>query len=734
MSTAVRLLRSYPASLFLVLLLAGGCVRVHVPKPSTRPGGKAHELAEHVEFLAQPDLKGRKSRSIESWYVRQYLRQQFESYGLAPWGQASSLEESFGFGTNVVGVLRGADPRLADEIVLVAAHYDGLGVQNGKVYPCAASDATGVAILLQLAEKLGAERRSLRRSVAFAAFDCGKERNLGAFAFTLRKDFDPSKLAAVIGLDLLGRNNFGIIRNTLIVVGTDGYPDIRRAIEAAAARTATAPATARAAVETPAATLATVEGAASDPLRIMSACSDLVPPISDYFAFEQWPVPVLLFTNGLYREYHKPTDTADRIDYVLLQRDADVVRQTVRYLADTDERPTRIRPDQADRDELQAILTTLEEVLAQAEPLDLTPLESQQLGQLARRARQLLAGGEYTLADRKAFLQELAEKGAPSIIRFFHDPPKPDPARIFSPRRMAEALTWYEMLASHRAFASRATQQVVRYFLDSRGNLLRLLTSYTYESGDIHSDEISFRKEQADRYRLSFLYPHLRIQAGIFARDLNVKYEAGDCRGTIGEIVDYCLLYWSLGEEACMSRVMPAVLATVTGRDEGASYKDWLTWRMRQVGADDEAEYEYGLWQTRSGDVLKLLLKEAAGRRRPNIPEDALSQIITDRRMRPDVRADAIAAVDAGAGKDLLVALADTLEDTTPVQSRRYVPAFDPTFPFYDHVAVRQIRLLSPPQPGTTIGAAAHGRLKALTGQDLPAEASVWREWLIRKG
>jgi hypothetical protein len=734
MSTARRLLRSCPASLLLLVLLATGCVRVHVPKLLPRPGGKAHELNEHVEFLTQPDLNGRKCRSIESWYVRQYLRQQFEVCGLVPWGRASGLDESFGFGSNVVGVLRGADPRVADEVVLVAAHYDGLGVQNGKVYPGAASDAAGVAILLQLAERLSAERHKLRRSVALAAFDCGEERYFGAFAFTLRKDFDPSKLAGVIDLDLLGRNNFGIIENTLIVVGTDGFPYILRAVEAAAARTASAAAAAAAATGTTPASRAASQRAANGPLRIMPAGSDLIPPISDYFAFEQWPVPVLLLTNGLYFDYHKPTDTADKLHYGLLQRDADVVLDTVRDLANREKLPPRVPPAHGDRQELRAILTTLDQALAHARQLDLTPLERQRLGHLAAKARQLLAQSEYTLADRKAFIEELAVMGAPSILRFFYAPPKPDPARILGARRMAQALTWYEMLASHRAFVSHATQQVVRHFVEGRGNLLRLLWSYTYSSCDIHRDEISLRKEQADPYRLSFIYPHLRITAGIFTRDVKVQYEAGDCRGSIGQIVDYCLLYWSLGEETCMSRVMPAVLAAVTGRDEGPRYEDWLAWRMHEVGADDEAVWEYRLWQGRNGDVLKLLLKEAAGHRRPDIPQDALREIITDGGMRADVRADAIAAVDAGAGKDLLLALADTLGDTTPVQPRRYLPAFDPTFPFYAHVAMREVRLTSPPRPATTVGAAAYGRLKVLTGQDFPAEPGPWREWLERRG
>ena len=744
MNVSAPLLRWSPAWLIaLLLLVPAGCARVHVPKP-TGSGIQVHDLSDHVDFLTQPGLKGRKCRSMESGYVRQYIRQQFEACKLRPWGKSSSFDLPFGFGTNVVGVLRGSDPALADQVILLCAHYDGLGVQGGKIYPGAADNAAGMAVLLQVAERLASGRHHPRRSIAFAALDCGQERFLGAFAFTMRKDFDPSAIAAVLSLDLLGREDFGVIENALIVVGAERYPEIRQIIKAAAEQTSAPLATNQAATRSAttsqaatrhaATTQATTHSAAATALRIMPAGSDLVPPISNYFALEQWHMPVLFFTNGLYYDYHKPTDTADKLHYDVLQRDADVARRTVRDLANRDRIAAAEAPSHGDREELQAILLTLEEVLAHADELSLTPLERQRLGQVAQRAGQLLTKSDYTLADRKAFILEMIEKSVPSIIRFFSNPPRPDPARAISAQQMASLLSWYEFLASHRTFTAKATQQVVRHFLESRGNLLRLLSSYTLSSCDINPDEIVYAKLRDEQHRLSFIYPHLKVHAGILARDINVDYTAVDCRGTVGDIVDYCLLYWSMDEEECLSPVMSKVLKTVTSRDDGERYRDWLGWRVGQAGASDEAEWLRGLWQTNNADLLKILLKKAAADKKVTVPGEAIARIIKDRRMRPDVRVDAIAAWFAGADKNYLLLLTDVLGHNALLQTRSYIPALDPTFPFYRHVAMREDRLKPISQPSGTVGMAALNRLKSLTGQDFHRDAAAWREWINSKG
>ena len=71
----------------------------------------------------------------------------------------------------MVGVIEGSDPELKNEYIVLGAHYDHLGVRNGKVYNGADDNASGSAALIEVARELFSKRDSLRRSVIIAAFD-----------------------------------------------------------------------------------------------------------------------------------------------------------------------------------------------------------------------------------------------------------------------------------------------------------------------------------------------------------------------------------------------------------------------------------------------------------------------------------------------------------------------------------------------------------------------------------
>lgn len=97
----------------LLALLGGaacltGCVSF--PAENLSEPVEVNELSTHVNFLAQPALKGRKPKTRGSANARRYIRSRFEAYGLAPWGTAKKYAQSFGLGTNMIGVLPGSDP------------------------------------------------------------------------------------------------------------------------------------------------------------------------------------------------------------------------------------------------------------------------------------------------------------------------------------------------------------------------------------------------------------------------------------------------------------------------------------------------------------------------------------------------------------------------------------------------------------------------------------------------
>ncbi len=221
--TEAQIFRSLGVSIFtLVIAALAGCVEIP-PEHLSLPIEK-EELSDHVHFLAQPALRGRKPKTAGSRDARRYIESRFQAFGLKPWGSTKAYAQPFGFGTNVIGVLPGSDEQLADRMVLLSAHYDHLGVgKNGKACLGATDNASGVAALLEIAERLSLAENRLRRTICFAAFDCEETFLLGAFAFTCREDFDREKLDAVINVDMLGRDFWDVVDNTLVVVGTRGY-------------------------------------------------------------------------------------------------------------------------------------------------------------------------------------------------------------------------------------------------------------------------------------------------------------------------------------------------------------------------------------------------------------------------------------------------------------------------------------------------------------------------------
>ncbi|MFC1766904.1 M28 family peptidase, partial [Planctomycetota bacterium] len=284
--------------LTLTLFMFTGCVSI--PPESLSPAIEAEELSNHVHFLAQPALRGRKPLTRGSRLARKYIGDRFAACGLQPWGETESYAQSFGIGTNMVGVLPGSDPNIAEEIILVSAHYDHLGKTEDGLCLGASDNAAGVAALLEIAEHLALNKPHPRRSICFAAFDQEENGLLGAFAFSQREDFDKDKIAGVVNIDLLGRKGYQVLDRTLFVAGTHGYAPLRH------------------------------ELISNHPhLSILPVNMRLVGARGDHAAFEDLNACTLFFSSGLYADYHRPGDTPDKIDYPIARDCTKVILNAV---------------------------------------------------------------------------------------------------------------------------------------------------------------------------------------------------------------------------------------------------------------------------------------------------------------------------------------------------------------------------------------------------------------------
>ena len=117
--------------------------------PPARPEPEQARLRKHVETLASPEYGGRRGEVAEK--SRVYLVEAFKALGLQPLFDGSFYQDipdrdaPSPMGRNVGAKLVGADPKLADEWVIVAAHFDHLGVRDGVLYPGADDNEIGRA-------------------------------------------------------------------------------------------------------------------------------------------------------------------------------------------------------------------------------------------------------------------------------------------------------------------------------------------------------------------------------------------------------------------------------------------------------------------------------------------------------------------------------------------------------------------------------------------------------------
>lgn len=220
---------------------------------------------------------------------------------------------------NVLGILPGADPSLAGECVVVGAHYDHLGhggesamspEDSGKVHPGADDNASGTAALLAVARAFAAAGPA-RRAVLFAAFS-GEE--LGVLGSSRLVQAPPpacpvERMQLMVNLDMVGRPKEGRV----FVEGAGSGRDLRRLVDALPGREPALP------------------------LRIAFGGDGYGP--SDQTPFLARGVPVLFLHTGAHADYHRVSDTADKVDPAGL---AAVARLALRAAFDAAQRPDRI--------------------------------------------------------------------------------------------------------------------------------------------------------------------------------------------------------------------------------------------------------------------------------------------------------------------------------------------------------------------------------------------------------
>jgi hypothetical protein len=215
---------------------------------------------------------------------------------------------------NVVGVLDGHGP-LADETVVIGCHYDHLGFGGPSsnfsptqwaIHHGADDNASGTAGVLELARRFAAIKDRQGRRLVFCAFSGEEEGLYGSQAYCNKPPFPLDKTAAMFNLDMIGRlrNDQKTGKSRLLTEGHGSAKPFAEMIE----------------------NLAKKEG-----FTLSSKPGGMGP--SDHASFYAKRVPVLFFWTNDHAEYHRPTDTADRINYAGMRRVVEAGEEIVSTLA-----------------------------------------------------------------------------------------------------------------------------------------------------------------------------------------------------------------------------------------------------------------------------------------------------------------------------------------------------------------------------------------------------------------
>jgi Peptidase family M28 len=344
---------------------------------------RVEELKAHVYRLASPEFLGRRGPGAAR--TARHLAEAFERLKLQPafgpsyFQEIPSLisrdKEEGGFvGRNVGAVLPGSDPALKDEWIVLSAHFDHLGYDGRRLFPGADDNASGVAMLLEVAERLALAKDKPRRTILFVSFDQEEAGLLGSRHFATHPPRDIKKLKAFLTADMLGRSMANVMDEYVFALGSETSPRLRRLLE---------------------------EVKPPGTLKVGRLGADLVGTRSDYGPFRDRRVPFLFFSTGQHPDYHRPTDLPERIDYAKLRDISLWIADLTRRLANDAEAPAWDEKGPGpDLDEVRTVVVLLSRALNRPKDLPLTDKQKDMVRNAHTRLAAVLERGKVTDSER----------------------------------------------------------------------------------------------------------------------------------------------------------------------------------------------------------------------------------------------------------------------------------------------------------------------------------------------
>ena len=255
---------------------------------------KSSELKSHVSLLADDTLEGREAGTRGGQAAAKYLAQ-FLATRTKPAGTTTSYSQYFNRGfQNIVGMIHGSDPALADEFVLVGAHYDHVGYgtrQNsngpvGYIHNGADDNASGTSSLMEIVDAFSQLEVAPRRSIIFAFWDAEEKGLLGSEHWAANPSVPLHRVKLAFNMDMVGR----LTDNTVECLGTRTGVGFRQI----------------------------ASRANTEQLKLDFTWK--LDDNSDHHPFHKRNIPVLMLHTGLHSDYHRPSDDAHLINHEGIKR------------------------------------------------------------------------------------------------------------------------------------------------------------------------------------------------------------------------------------------------------------------------------------------------------------------------------------------------------------------------------------------------------------------------------
>ncbi len=257
--------------------------------PTSKPTSKyfdAKQLLKDVEYLASDELEGRSADRPSIAKAREYVEKRFKKSGLSPIGASYMQEFSITRrnaeslkGINYVGQIKGK--KSPEKYIVITAHYDHVGIQNGEIYNGADDNASGTAALFAIAEYFS--KKMPEHSLIFVAFDAEEKGLQGARHFVANLPVAKESILLNLNMDMLSRSDKG----ELYAAGTHHYPQFKPALLA-------------------------VQKKAKVKLLlghdVPGTGRDDWTNQSDHSAFHREKIPFIYFGVEDHKDYHRPTD------------------------------------------------------------------------------------------------------------------------------------------------------------------------------------------------------------------------------------------------------------------------------------------------------------------------------------------------------------------------------------------------------------------------------------------